>query len=176
MSVVLLSDAKEFLNMTGTTDDAELQAMLDRTEAVLAARVGPLGTVTVTGEVHTGPGPLVLRQWPVLSVESATSDGTAVTDLDLDTDTGVLYGSFGCSRRGVKVAYTAGRSLLPADLEAAVLELLRHLWMSQRVPGTRRGFSTGDPDERTLAGVTSYLLPYRVQTLIEPHLLPPVIA
>lgn len=171
MSALLLSDVKEFLNKTDSGDDAEVQAMVDRAEAIIAARVGPLTEVTVTDEVHTGPGPLVLKRWPVISVSSATSDGAAVTDLDLDEGPGVVYGSFGSTRRGISVSYVAGRTSLPVDLEAAVLELVRHLWVTQRVPGTRlRG--SGEPDERTLQGVSTYLLPYRVQTLIEPHLKP----
>lgn len=170
MSVVSLADAKEFLEISDSEDDDELVLMLDRAVAVLAARVGPLEPVTVT-EKHTGPGPIVLKQWPVLSLTSATADGATVTDADLDEDAGVVYGTFGYTRRGVSVTYQAGRYPLPADLEAAVLELLKHLWSSQRVPGTRRAFS-GDPDERTLQGVSTYLLPYRVQTLIEPHLVP----
>lgn len=171
MSVVTLASAKTFLNITTTTHDAELQAMLDRAESVLAKRVGPLAPVTVTDEVHTGPGPIVLRRFPVISVTSAASDGVAVTDLDADTASGVVYGTFSRALRKVKVTYTAGRATLPLDLEAAVLELTRHLWESQRgnslatVPGSLPG-----EDVQTPGG--SYLLPYRVQSLIEPYLLP----
>lgn len=172
MAAVSLADAKLFLGITDTADDDELTAMLGRAEAVLTARVGPLEPVTVTDEKHTGPGPIVLKRWPVLSVSTASTGYGEVTDLDLDVDAGVLYGTFSSAiRRDVTVTYQAGRYPLPADLEAAVLELLRHLWSSQRVPGTRRAFA-GDPDERTLQGVSTYLLPYRVQTLIEPHLVP----
>jgi hypothetical protein len=175
MSVVPLADAKVHLNFTTTTNDAELQDMLDRAESILARRVGPLAPVTVTDEVHTGPGPLLLKRYPVVSVTSAASDGVAVTDLDLDAGAGLLYGTFTSAFRKVRVTYTAGRSVLPADLEAAVLELVRHLWESQRgnAPSAR---ALQDPDERTLQGVSSYLLPYRVQTLIEPHLLPSSVA
>jgi hypothetical protein len=173
VSTVLLADAKAFLNLTTTTNDAELQDMLDRAESILARRVGPLAPAAVEGEVHTGPGPLLLKRYPVISVTSATSDGVAVNDLDLDVDTGRLYGTFSSARRGVKVTYTEGRSVLPLDLEAAVLELTRHLWQSQR-GNAPAAMVLQDPDERTLQGVSSYLLPYRVQTLIEPYLLPAV--
>lgn len=171
MSVVSLLDAKAFLGVKDTEDDGELAVMLDRAVAILAARVGPLEPVMVT-EKHTGPGPLVLKKWPVLSVISASTGYGEVADLDLDEDAGVLYGTFPSRiQRDITVTYEAGRYPLPADLEAAVLELLDHLWKSQRVPGTRRAFS-GDPDERTLQGVSTYLLPYRVQTMIEPYLVP----
>jgi hypothetical protein len=169
MSAVPLPDAKAFLNITDTTHDAEVQDMVDRAESHLAKHIGPLSLVTVPDEVHTGPGPLLLKRRPVVSVTSATSDGVTVTDTDLDTDTGVLYGTFTNAFRKVKVTYTAGRAALDADLEAAVLEFVRHLWQTQ-LGNAPSAMSLQDPDERTLQGVSSYLLPYRVQTLIEPHL------
>lgn len=169
---VTFDDLKVFLGITDSGNDGELLAMLDRAVATLEARVGPLSEVDVVDEVHTGPGPLVLKRWPVISVTSVSDNGSDVTDLDLDADAGVLYGGFfSCIRRGVKVTYVAGRADLPMDLEAAVLELAKHLWTTQRVPGSRR-YGSGDPDERTLAGASSYLLPYRVQTLIEPYVAP----
>lgn len=164
MSVVTLTDLKAFLNIASTAHDGELQDMLDRAESILARRVGPLGTVTVADEVHTGPGPLLLRRYPVVSVSSATSGGAAVTGLDLDADAGMLHGSFSTVGRSVRVTYVAGRSVLPLDLEAAVLELTAHLWRSQR--GTSPTALQGD-EEPGAGG--AFLLPYRVQSLIEPH-------
>lgn len=171
MSTVQLTLAKQFLNITTTDADIELQEMLDRAESILSERVGPLLPETVTDEVHTGPGPLVLRRYPVVSVSSATSGGVTVTDLDLDVDTGLLYGAFSPVRRSVKVTYMIGYANLPLDLEAAVLELVGHLWSSQR--GTSpTALQQADLDVPQVGG--SYLLPYRVQSLIEPHLIPPL--
>lgn len=177
MSAVSLTDAKEFLPfVTDDSQDDEVQDMLDRAEAILAKRVGPLQPVVVTDEVHTGPGPIVLKRFPVASFTSATSSDVAVSDTDADLDAGVVYGTFGSIRRAVKVSYVAGRASLPADLQLAVLELTQHLMQSQKVPGTSRGFQgfgggSGDTDAPSGAG---YLLPYRVQSLIEPYLLPTV--
>lgn len=173
MAVVALPIVKGFLNLEATTaDDAELGDMTERAETILSELVGPLGPVTVTDEVHTGPGPLQLRRIPVLAVTSATSDGYPVADLDLDGDTGILYGTFGYGRRRARVTYTAGRDALPYDLEAAVLELVGHLWESQRRPmHGRPGFSDSEVNPEIGIG-SKYLLPYRVQTLIQPHLLP----
>lgn len=176
MSSVQLTDVKQFLNKTGVNDsgdDEELQLFLDRAEAILTKRIGPLSPTPVTGEKHTGPGPLVLRRYPVISVTSATSAGVDVTDLDLDLDSGVLYGSFTAyPPRQVSITYVAGRDFLPADLEEAVLELVRHLWKSQRGGGSLRPTFPGEDDPTTQQpGGASYLLPYRVESLIEPHLL-----
>lgn len=172
MAAVTLPAVKAFLNIAGTGNDAELLDMVERAEAILSRRVGPLAPTTITDERHTGPGPIVLRHWPVISVASASTGYGAVVDVELD-DAGVLYGSFSSRiHRDVRVTYVAGRDPLPLDLEQAVLEMVQHLWTSQRVPGSgRRGFTQGDPDERALQGVSTYLLPYRVQTLIDPHLI-----
>ncbi len=172
MAAVLLADVKAFLNLGTTRHDSELQDTVDRAEAILAARVGPLSPVTVTDERHTGPGPILLKRYPVLALVGATSGGATVADADLDTGAGLLYGSFGSARGGVRVTYTAGRAVVPADLEAAVLELVKHLWQSQRPAGAQAppGSPGGDDGPQGRA----FLLPYRVQSLIEPYLLPTV--
>lgn len=178
MSAVPLTLVKQFLNLDNSTHDDELVDMVDRAEAVIARRVGPLEPVLVADEVHTGPAPIALDRWPIVSVTSATTDGAVVTDLDADLVTGVVYGTFGRAARGVRVTYVAGRAApLPADLEAAVLELVRHLWESQRVAGATRpgfqGYGGGTGDAEPPPGM-GYLLPYRVQSLLEPYMIPGV--
>ena len=177
MSAVSLAEVKAFLDITNTVDDSELESFIDRAEAIIAKRVGPLSPVPVVDEIHTGPGPILLKRFPVISVSSATSSGLAVTDVDADLDAGVVHGTFSSARRAVKVSYVAGRDVLPEDLVAAVLELVDHLWKSQRVPGTRapgfQGYGGDSGDTNAPAG-SGYLLPYRVQSLIEPYIVPAV--
>jgi hypothetical protein len=172
VSAVLLADVRAFLNLGSGTPDAEVQDTLDRAEAILAARVGPLGPVTVTDEVHHGGGALVLRRYPVLSVTSVSVGADDFVDVDFDPESGVVYGAFLGGYRGVRVTYVAGRSPLPADLEAAVLELTAHLWRSQRGAAGPSPLAAEQDGENSTAG---YLLPYRVQALIEPHLLAPAL-
>ena len=155
----------EILNIKTAT--SELIDMLDSAEAVLERRVGPLVPVSVVNEVHTATGgPIVLRKRPVISVTSVVSGGFTVLDTELDAEAGLLYGSFYGDYRGTKVTYTAGWTVLPADLERAVLELVRHLW------STQRGSAPANPlsGETDLAPAGNFLLPYRVQSLIEPFL------
>ncbi len=172
MAAVLLSDVRTFLNISTTRHDDELLDTIDRAEAILSRRVGPLSLMTVTNEWHTGPGPLLLKRYPVVSLTAATSGGVAVADADLDTDAGLLHGTFSSVPRGVRVTYTAGRSVLPTDLEAAVLELVKHLWQSQRPASAQAPPGSLGGDDAQPAG--AFLLPYRVQSLIEPYLLPTV--
>jgi hypothetical protein len=177
MAVVLLSDVKTFLNITSTGNDAELADMVGRAEAVIATRVGPLAPVTVTEMHHGGANPIILRRPPVISVTSVVAGGvTTVSGFDLDPGAGLLFSESGYGvaglPRSVQVTYMSGRDALPADLEAAVLELVKHLWISQRPAGAQAPPGSLAGEDVQPGG--SYLLPYRVQSLIEPHLLPAV--
>ena len=163
-----LTDLKAELNITSTSDDTELDDTLDRAVAILEKRVGPLTSTIVTDEIHTGPGPIVLNKTPVQSVTAATSSAVAVSDLDLDAASGLLYGSFGRAPRGVKVTYVAGYDDVPEDLALAVLEMARHLWKTQRGGGSLRPAFPGEA-ESDAPPTAGYLLPYRVESLIEPY-------
>lgn len=175
MSAVLLSEAKTHLQITSDRHDAELQDFIDAAETRLAHEVGPLAPVEVV-ERHTGPGPLILRQIPVVEVSGVTEQDIAVdaADLDADLNTGILYrtGSFSTYPRGTVVTYTAGYETLPADLRQGVLELIRHLWDTQRGSGpggARANLLNPDGDPTTAAGLAAYTLPNRVKELIAPY-------
>lgn len=173
-----LAEVKDQLNIpsTSTGNDAELGKMLARATKAIGSRVGPLAPVTITDEVHTGPGAVVLRKQPVISVTSATSSGVAVGDLDLDREAGVLYGTFSAAPRAVRVTYVAGWASVPEDLDQGVLELVQHLWKTQRGGGSTRAAFPGEGEDQSEPDGSGYLLPYRVQSLIEPYLLVPATA
>ena len=178
VGAVSLDDVRQFENRTSTVDDEELRGFIDAAQGILSRLVGPL-IPTVVSEVQDGGTPvLVLRKWPVISVTSvtyATSQAVLMSDLDLDPETGIVYWKFGTvgvflgGRRFLTATYVAGRNGLPADLRQAVLELVKHLWESQ-TGGNRRPNFAADGTNAQIA--TSYLLPYRVESLIKPHLSP----
>lgn len=169
MSALTLADAKAHLNITVSTYDVELQAMIDAAEAILANVVGPLTTgASRTDRVPGRDMRLVLPIAPVVSVASVTTPSGVVVDLSTVTQNlpaGVLYhtdnSGFGCDV--YDVTYTPGRATCPADLLLGVKEMVRHLWTTQRGAATRIGPGGGD------APGISYLVPYRVQELIEPY-------
>lgn len=174
MSTIALADAKTHLNITGTTYDTELQAMLDAAEAAIEQKCGLLTTASRTERIKGGGLGLVLANTPVVSLTSVTPvDGTAYTldDLDLDTNAGVVERADGCRFPVGRydVVYVTGRSSLPADLKLGVLELLRHLWASQRGPGRRPGSTAGSETANTIPGA-AHLMPFRVVELISPHI------
>ena len=177
---VSLDDVRQFENRTSIVDDEELRGFIDAAQGILSRLIGPL-TPTVVTEVQDGGGDrLVLRKWPVISLTSlsyATGQTVLMTDLDLDPDTGVVFWKYGTvgaflgGRRFLTVTYTAGRNGLPPDLRQAVLELVKHLWESQTGGNRRPNFAADGQNAQT---TTSYLLPYRVESLIQPHRAPRV--
>lgn len=170
MSVLLLADAKTHLNITVTTYDVELQSKIDSAEAVIARRCGPLSSVATTSRVRGGGDALLLTTSPAVSLTSVTPVGGSaltLTDLYLDTVAAVvtydLGGTFGSG--AYTVVYQAGRATVPLDLMEGIKELLRHLWSNSQRGGARRGGAD-------MVNPATYLLPYEVQSLIEPHLQP----
>lgn len=174
--LVSLEDARAHLNFTATTDDEELRAFVDRATAILEAEFNrALVRRTWTAEKHSGGVPFVaLRHAPVISVTTATEDGSVVasTGYDLDGATGHLYRLSGAysgdcwssGLRNVSVTYVAGYTDPPRAAVQAVLELTRHLWDTQRVD--RAGGRRPAGDDYTPG--TSYSLPHRVVELMEP--------
>lgn len=173
MAVLTLADAKTHLNITTLAHDAELSSVIPAAEAAIAQRVGPLEPTSVTARLSGTTG-LVLPVYPLISLTSvANSAGTAlaVADFTVDPATGVLEYVSGSHFTSpyYTVTYQAGRAVgaLPADLTIAVKELTRHLWESQRSPARFPGSTISEGPVASPGA--AYLLPYRVQELIAPH-------
>lgn len=173
MVALSVDDAKRHLNITTAAHDAEVAAIIAAAEAAISHHVGPLEPTTVTKRVFGRDG-LMLPVVPVISVTSVTPyNGTALTVADLyaDPDTGIVSYLSGASfgNGAYTVVYEAGRTILPDDLALAVKELVRHLWDSQRGPTRRPGSPASDGASNSMPGA-GYLLPFRVQELIAPHM------
>ena len=176
MSAVDLSEVKSHLNIAKDQFDGELEGYLATAEKIIAHRVGPLEPTTVTSVVGSaGTGTLFLPIRPVISLTSVTtSSGAVLSGTATDLTAGlVTYTSGGNFTTGTHtVVYEAGYETLPADLRMAVLELVRHLWDSQRGP-TRRPGSAPETAANTAPGA-AYLLPFRVEALLAAYESPAV--
>lgn len=188
MPVITLDEAKVHLNITGSTHDAELMGFIESAEGVIAKRCGPLGPTTKSVRVRgtsrgTGTGTyqrpsltdrtsLILPVCPAVSLTSVTPvGGTALTlaDLYLSPNSVVTFnlgGSFGDA--SYDVVYVSGRATVPADLMHAVKELVKHLWVNSQ----RGGSGARKPGSDAPASSAAYLMPYAVQSLIEPYMQP----
>lgn len=173
---VSLAEVKQHLNMSSdrVTDDDELRAFILAATSAIEARVGPLTRRSVT-ESYSGGVPAIVLTAPAIEVTAVTESGTSLTasDYSLSPLSGVLTRVSGYSRStwtsgfdNIAVTYDTGRTAIPADLRQAVLELIRHLWSTQR--GQQGRTRTGD---EFVAG-QGYSLPNRVLELIAPYELP----
>jgi hypothetical protein len=136
VSVLALDDAKAHLNITSDTSDDELQTFIDAAESRLAAEVGALEPTSRTDRV-VGGSALVLPALPVVGLTSVTpADGDALDtdDLHIDAAAGVITSESGATfpARHYDVAYTVGMVEAQPHIIAAVKELVRHLWKTQR--------------------------------------------
>lgn len=168
MSVVTLAEAKTHLNITVATYDTELQDFLNRAEAALAVRIGPLSSVAKTERVRGWRCVLRLSHTPIISLTSVTSiEGTTVSTSQLTTMPGgrVEFNQGGYfASRFYDVVYQAGRASLSDDLKLVVLELVRRLWSSQRGGSTRPGSAPSPeptPDGLLSQWADQMSLPYR---------------
>lgn len=184
--ILSLADAKTHLQLTGTSQDAQLRDWLEAiTESVEAyTGVGPRRTVTEDHEIpSSGTRALALRRTPVLSITSAAgilTGGTSyqAADLDVSSSTGIVRPLNGGRLYGpLRITYVAGREQIPASLTAAARIILQHLWRTQRAGP--RGPVIGGGDDYSVtepAPGFGYAIPNRALQLMEPYRLPPEVA
>lgn len=175
--ILSLDDAKRHLNITASTSDEELRAFIDVVTQAGEAYTGRVfGRRTITETFSGGLAEVALRYCPVLSITSVVENGTtlAATGYRLSSpDGGVLtrisgyYTTpFTAGAYNVTVTYVAGYQSQPATDRLGALEMLRHLWASQR--GTIRFNAAEDQ----WAPATTYSIPRRVAELWETNLMP----
>lgn len=173
MSVVTLAEAKLHLNITANTDDAEIQTKIDAAEGAVVDKTGPLTNTSVTERVRGGGCALTVQVTPLVSVTSVTpADGGTPLDVSQMTtdEAGVIEYLTGArfTDRWYDVEFTAGHgTAIPANLKEGVLELVRHLWDTQRGGSRRPGPPVSTAASNTLPGA-AYLFPFRVEQLIAP--------
>lgn len=182
-----LAQAKKHLNMSASVgpDDAELEDFIQRSESAVSEVIGvvkqPAAPVV---EYHDGGGrALILEKRPVFTVTSVSVLGTTVAAANRDTGTdgwyiaserGALLLHTSCFPTGfVKVTYTPGWADIPDSIELAALELLRHLWKTQRGAVQGRPGVRGepiDPQQTQATAGAGYAFPNRVQELLQPFI------
>src|SRR5574337_2185527 len=160
MAVITLADAKDHLNIATSADDAELGSFITRAEAAVTRRVGPLVTESVSQRVDGGPV-LVLRYRTASALTSITPvGGTALPLTGLHLEAGIVeFDSGACfPARRYDVVYAAGWGAsaagVPDDLKLAILELLRHMWASQRGKRPMTVGALPDTDGEVLTGLS----------------------
>ncbi len=166
--VVALSEVKRHLNITSSTSDEELRSFLATAQMAGERYTGRVfGRRTVTATLTGGTSVLALTVLPIVSVTTVVENGVTLTAADFvaDLDAGVLYRAGGAvwdvsDRNTITVTYVAGYTNQPATDRQGVLEMVRHLWETQR--GSMATFPRGGDDYTPGAG---YSIPNRVREL-----------
>lgn len=187
-TLVTLQAAKDYLNIRGTGDDAELQGFLDDAVAAVEDIVGPLSATSVTDVYDTHGWRIVLARTPVQSVQSVSIQpwlGAAAIDdtaaWEVNPQSGVLRrkltgGALPWTGPGTvfTITYTAGRTDVPGPVNRAILMQVAQMWRSQR--GAMPQPAQGAPDQPpSYPGNYGFLAP-EVMELLRPYLPPPGVA
>lgn len=189
-----LETVKAELGVAGAASDIVLARMIAQASGAAGAYCGRVFAREAVSETFRPPGPqadLRLARWPVVSIASVTEDGTALAaeDYELDAASGLLMrlsddAPTAWTAAKIVVAYEAGYRLpgeagrtLPADIERAVLDMVKAAWtgrtrdttiQQESVPGVYS--VTYSTDAASAAGTLSpsvrdLLDPYRAPAL-----------
>ena len=188
--VVSVSQAKEFLNITNTTSDSELQLFVTAASEMWANRGGPVGSQTFDEWYDGGEPMVVVRSTPIITVTSVTVSLGAFTytlqehatgtsgyawayTVDKRTGTFIRRSAgvaipFENGYRNVHIQYTSGYGTVPSDVQLAVLLLIKHMWTTQRGIGKRPAMGGMEDDVRS----ATYVWPNKVEEILANYKIP----
>ena len=165
LPLVTLEDYKTYKKISKTENDAELQFIIDSTNAVVTTFIGHSlldyyddGTPAVeVFNVKSGQSALQLNEWPiknVIKVESRADYNTAYEEIDpslyfVDKTVDSIYIHGGntywpTGYGAVKVTYTAGHAVTPNDIKIATLDLVHHYYKEEYKDRKQIGSSSID--------------------------------
>lgn len=132
MSFLTLQEAKDYLEVTGTDMDAQIQLWLDAvSESITAYCENDFATHVITNELHDGrKADIILpKQSPVNSIQgiylNVKSDGSGGSLLDpesyvlRDDEIALVYLHTQRGRGIIRLDYTAGYATVPARVKLA---------------------------------------------------------
>lgn len=192
-----VAEVKAVLDLTTSTDDAVLEAMIDRACALMAtycrlARVGATPPTFAEEELEATwdarqrlrPGLLLPWRFPVAAISAVVEDGVDLGEGDYRLDDGaelvrLVNGAPSCWSSGaIVVTWTAGwvlASASPDDLKAACVEQVKHSFLARSRDSALRSEQVPDVYAASYsdAVVAAALLP-GVQAALDAYRAPPV--
>ena len=187
IGIVGYDEVLEFLNIpTASANENEVRRFIDASTDLAETYVGQvLGRRTFTNELYDGGTEFIrIRNPKAISITSVTENGLAVSASNYVLDytgqrlyrigSGTLYAtnSYGYWTQGmnnVSITYVAGYVNPPMSAKQGVLEIIRHLWQTQR--GAINVMSrTNSGDE--FYSTPTYSLPRRAMELLDPTSFP----
>lgn len=188
LGIVGLDEVKNHLNipLTDTTLDDELRSFIDAGSDLAESYVGQiLGRRTFSSELYDGGQEFIrIRNPKAMTITSVTENGLDVSASNYVLDytgqrlyrigSGTLYatnsyGYWTAGMNNISITYVAGYVNPPMAAKQGVLEIIRHLWQTQR--GAINVMSrTQSGDE--LYNTPTYSLPRRAMELLDPTSFP----
>ena len=187
IGIVGYDEVLEFLNIpTASANENEVRRFIDASTDLAETYVGQvLGRRTYSNELYDGGTEFIrIRNPKAISITSVTENGLAIPASNYVLDytgqrlyrigSGTLYAtnSYGYWTQGmnnVSITYVAGYVNPPMSAKQGVLEIIRHLWQTQR--GAINVMSrTQSGDE--LYSTPTYSLPRRAMELLDPTSFP----
>ena len=177
----------EYLNIpSASANENEVRRFMDAATDLAETYVGQvLGRRTFTNELYDGGTEFIrIRNPKAISITSVYENGTSVPSSNYVLDytgqrlyrigSGTLYAtnSYGYWTQGmnnIQITYVAGYVNPPMSAKQGVLEIIRHLWQTQRGAINVMGRTqTGDE----LYTGSTYSLPRRAMELLDPTSFP----
>jgi uncharacterized phiE125 gp8 family phage protein len=143
--VISLAEAKKHLRVLHDDDDTEIEAFVAAATAMIEGPNGigiALSSQTWRLSLDHFPCEIIVPLGPVISIDGISytkEDGTSGTTdrwrVDMDSQPCRIWPPYDgawpvsrCEPGAVKVTFTAGFTTIPADLKAAILLLVGHLY------------------------------------------------
>ncbi len=153
MALTTTAAVKSYEGIGGSGSDALIDTIVAAVDAAIKQFLGrQIESAAVTAEIHDGNGRddfIVLTESPATAISSVAISGTAlsVSDYELDGANGIVfyrpggagYAPWPAGRRNVSVTYTAGYSIVPADLALAATKQAAYEAKLSIVHGGRLG-------------------------------------
>jgi hypothetical protein len=189
LPVVSYDSVLEHLNIPASSaNQEEVRRFIDAAQDLAENYVGAvLGRRTISSELYDGNvDGLRLRNPRAVSITSVYENGTLLdssqyqldptgqrlyrlTTSSLSANSFGAYGYWAGGVNSVSVTYVAGFAVTPPAVQQGVLEIIRHLWQTQRgVTNVMSRTGTGDDFYPT----PTYSLPRRAMELLDPASLP----
>jgi hypothetical protein len=186
LGIVSLDEVKDHLNITRTDQDEEIRRFIDAGTDLAESYVGcVLGRQSFASEKYDGnTDTLRLRNPKAISITSVYENGNLLDSSAYVLDptgqrisrvtTGSLngpnyFGVWAPGAQNILITYVAGFTVPPPAAKQGVLEVIRHLWQTQRGSASVMGrVQSGDDYYST----PTYSLPRRAMELLDPVSLP----
>lgn len=188
ISIVSLDEVKQHLNFSTDNygQDEELRRFVDAATDLSENYVGcVLGRKVITDELYDGNTDSIrLRNPRAISITSVVENsatipaagyaldytGQRITRITTNSVTGPNYfGIFSPGINNIKISYVAGFINPPAAAKQGVLEVVRHLWQTQR--GAANVITRNQTGDDFMPGST-FSLPRRCMELLDQMTLP----